>query len=261
MLHGGLWSFGLKMHVTDAGNNSDSSGSSHSGQLSSATEALQARLETEAAMCEELLQVACCCRAACLTLGLCRPRLGDPNAVRSHRFSRRQCFSTFVFWSIASVPKHDDDDLAMYGGEVCRAGLQEEDGAKWPLLTLTRVRESLAALRQQPTTAQAAPMGARGSAPAVAEAAQRGPPARAPPGGASDPQGRVREPQAAEPGDELPEGRPLGRGSAASISATAASTEEGAYRRLSQLDPLRAGYYADSASGAAHVILRTPTAS
>ena len=215
-------------------------------------------------MCEELLQVACCCRAACLASGLCRPWLGDPSAVRSHshRFDRCQCFSTFFSWSIASVPKQDDDDLAVVdGGEVCRAGVAGGGGRQVATADADTCAESLAALRQQPTTAQAAPMGAHSSTPANSEAARPGPPARSPPGGTSNSQGRVGEPQAAEPDDELPEGRSLGRGSAASISATAASTEEGAYRRLSQLDPLRAGYYADSASGAAHVILRTPTAS
>ena len=145
--------------------------------------------------------------------------------------------------------------------KCAECGLQEEEGAKWPLLTLTRVRESLAALRQQPTTAQSAPMGSGGGAAADSEPAGPGPIARPPPGGASRSQARVPEPQPAEPGDKPAEGRSLGRGSAAGISASAASTEEGAYQRLSQLDPLRAGYYADSASGAAHVILRTPKAS
>ena len=132
--------------------------------------------------------------------------------------------------------------------------LQEEPDAKWPLLTLTRVRESIAALQLHLRTVQPAPQaagcGATGATPVVT---------------AHPPAGSGRSPVDAEGGaaqqaapDKPP---PVGRPPASSAAGSAASLEAVAYRQLSQLDPLRAGYYADASAGRAHVVLRTAGAS
>ena len=50
-----------------------------------------------------------------------------------------------------------------------------------------------------------------------------------------------------------------GQGQAAPAAAAPAAEVAEGYRRLAELDPLRAGYYRDAAEGRAHVVAR-PTA-
>lgn len=117
---------------------------------------------------------------------------------------------------------------------MCQELLEEEPEAKWPLLTLARVREAQAALQQQQqqansSLADAAQQAGGRTAVAAATAAAAG--------GSGSAAGAVDVPDTKE-----------------SQSASAAAGM--LYERLAALDPKRAGYYRDAAEGRARVVLR-----
>jgi len=142
---------------------------------------------------------------------------------------------------------------------MCEELLLEEPEAKWPLLTLTRVKEALAALHlqhpqvcpsrdnQHPQTRRSEDLQHPHTQPAQHDpqstnqtASEPAPPA----------------PNASEPKEEF-QPKEAGGVAAGRSGGAAASTEANAYEQLRQLDPLRSGYYADAAAGLAHVVLRT----
>jgi hypothetical protein len=119
--------------------------------------------------------------------------------------------------------------------------MQEEPEARWPLLTLARVREAQAALEQRRHDA---------STPASSAGRQRDPGAAAGGSGAAD-SSRSRGPEpgataaeSSQPSGDAPAGVEAGR----------------LYEQLAALDPMRAGYYRDAAAGRAHVVLRAADA-
>lgn len=122
--------------------------------------------------------------------------------------------------------------------------MQEEPDAKWPLLTLTRVREALSALRHQDATSPAVVPTTMG----VDDISRQAPDAEAKPHEAADSNSRNSGGRQASAVQQDP----------SSHQEPPAELAKGqAYARLAAVDPLRSGYYKDAAAGSARVVLRT----
>ena len=119
--------------------------------------------------------------------------------------------------------------------------MQEEPLAKWPLVTLARVREAQATLQcQQP--------------PPPRDARQQQAPGAAAASGDADTAGTGASVGVSGAG-ALPDTAAV----AAAADSTATAAQPGPcelYERLGALDPMRSGYYADAAAGRARVVLR-----
>jgi hypothetical protein len=135
--------------------------------------------------------------------------------------------------------------------------MQEEPEARWPLLTLARVREAQAALEQRRHDAgtPASSAGRQRDPGAVAGAAA----AAGGYGGAahSDIGSGTRSDAAAGSGSSGPEPGATAAETSQPSADTPAGVQAGRlYEQLAALDPMRAGYYRDAAAGRAHVVLR-----
>lgn len=122
--------------------------------------------------------------------------------------------------------------------------MQEEPDAKWPLLTLTRVREALTALRHPQATSPAAVT----TTMACDDIPQQPCDAKAKPHKATDRNSKDAAGNEASAVKQDP---------SSNQEAPAGSSEGQAYARLAAVDPLRRGYYKDAAAGSARVVLRT----
>ena len=119
---------------------------------------------------------------------------------------------------------------------------QEEPEARWPLLTLARVREAQAALDQRGRDAVAPSSSAgRQQGPGSAAGARSG---AADSGHSSGPEPGDAAAETSQPTADAPAGVEAGR----------------LYEQLAALDPMRAGYYRDAGAGRAHVVLRAANA-
>ena len=129
--------------------------------------------------------------------------------------------------------------------------MQEEPEARWPLLTLARVREAQAALEQH---SHSAPPGGSGQqrdagAAVCAAAAGVGIGTGTCSSAADSSHSSGREPGATAAETSQP-----------TADAPAGVEVRQLYEQLAGLDPMRAGYYRDAAAGRAHVVLRAANA-
>lgn len=129
--------------------------------------------------------------------------------------------------------------------------MQEEPEARWPLLTLARVREAQAALEQHSHNVTPGSSGQQqGASTAACAAAAGGDSGTGAPSGAADssrssgPEPGATAAETSQPSANAPAGVEAGR----------------LYEQLAALDPMRAGYYRDAAAGRAHVVLRAANA-
>ena len=129
--------------------------------------------------------------------------------------------------------------------------MQEEPEARWPLLTLARVREAQAALEQHshsaPPGSTGQQWGASAAACTAAAGGGRGTGARSGVIDSSSNSGPEPHAAAAETNEPM-------------AGAPAAVNIGQLYEQLAALDPMRAGYYRDAAQGRAHVVLRAANA-
>ena len=139
--------------------------------------------------------------------------------------------------------------------------MQEEPEARWPLLTLARVREAQAALvlrgrdADAPSSSAGRQQGLMSAAGAAAAAGGGG-------GAAHSNSGNgTRSDAAASSRSSGPEpGATAAETSQPSADAPAGVEARRLYEQLAALDPMRAGYYRDAAAGRAHVVLRAANA-